>query len=112
MAEKKFKKHENPWDTGELVKFKLHFGRYMDPTKPERLTVNINGFKEQLEFGKVHEVPKQYLNEIRNAYLAHISNSPLSRFEHAVGGQGRPQSEIYQNASEIVKVPMYDVTEL
>ena len=109
---KQIKQHDNPWKDAEMVKFKLHYGPNMDRTKPYVLPVNINGHRVELEFGKVHEVPRQYLGVINNARLQYVKDSPLARYEHAVGGQGRPQSEVYQNHSVVVDLPMYDVTEL
>jgi hypothetical protein len=84
----------------------------MDRTKDYVLPVTINGHRELLRFGQVHEVPKQYLQVIKNAVIEYIRNSPLDRYQHAVGGQGRPQSELLQQAHEKVSIPMYDVTEL
>lgn len=92
-----------------MVKYHLGWGQYMDQTKPEFLKVRVNGYLYTLQFGKTAEVPENVLKMVENARISYIKNSPLSRYEHGIGGQGRPQSEAMQSASEMADIPMYNL---
>ena len=110
---KKIKSYPNPWTDGSpRVKYNLGWGQYMDQSKPEFLKVRINGYLCELEFGKSAEIPEAFVKEVENARIRYIKNSPLTRYEHAVGGEGRPQREAMQQSSEMADLPMYNLIRL
>jgi len=110
---KKPKQYDNPvTDGSDRVKVHLGWGQFMDQSKREVLKLQINGYELNLEFGKTHEVPKAYVSLIENARISYIKKSALNRFEHGVGGQGRPQSEILNDESEMDHIPMYNLVRL
>lgn len=109
---KKIKQYPDPKDTSKMVKYHLGWGQYMDQNKREFLDVTVNGYPYHLEFGKTHEVPEDVLKVAEQARIRYVKNSPLSRFEHAVGGQGRPQSEAMHPSQEMADIPFYNVIRL
>jgi hypothetical protein len=106
---KRIKQHDNPEKDANMVKFYLGYEQFQDRSKRYVLPVSINGYTRELEFGKEHEIPEPYVKLVENARIRYVRNSPLAKYEHAVGGQGRPQNELYHQASEMVDIPMYDV---
>lgn len=110
---KKAKQYDNPMTDGSnRVKVHLGWGQYMDQSKREVLRLQINGYELNLEFGKTHEVPEAYVKLIENARIRYIKQSALNRYEHGVGGQGRPQSEVLENDAEYADIPMYNLVRL
>lgn len=107
---KQVEEHENP-NSGDYptVKFYLGYEQFQDRSKRHVLRVRINGHLQELEFGKEHEVPEPYVKVIEDARIRYVKESPLGKYEHAVGGQGRPQSEIFQAPTIMADIPMYDV---
>ena len=106
---KQVKQHDDPNKDANLVKFYLGYEQYQDRSKKHILRVRINGHLKELEFGKEHEVPESYLKLIEDARIRYVKDSPLKKYEHLAGGQGRPQSEILHDSSEYADIPMYDV---
>lgn len=110
---KKAKQYDNPMTNGEdRVKVHLGWSQYMDQSKREVLKLQINGYELGLEFGKTHEVPVSYVKVIEDARIRYIKQSALNRYEHGVGGQGRPQSEALENTAEYADIPMYNLVRL
>lgn len=106
---KRLKQHDDPSKDQPLVKFYLGYEQFQDRSKRHFLKVRINGYLKELEFGKEHEVPEPFVTEIENARIRYVKDSPLAKYEHAVGGQGRPQSEAMLPTVTYADIPMYDV---
>lgn len=109
IAKKMIKQHDDPSKDANMVKFYLGYEQFQDRSKRHILKVRINGYLKELEFGKEHEVPEPYVRLIEDARIRYVKDSPLGKFEHAVGGQGRPQSEVLHSSVVYADIPMYDV---
>lgn len=109
---KKVKSYPDPKDQSPMVKIRLGYEQHMDRTKPHVLPVSVNGYTYNIPFGKTVEVPENIVKVIENARIRYVKNSPLDRYQHSMGGQGRPQSEVLNSESEMADIPMYDLVRL
>ncbi len=106
---KKIKSYPDPKDESPMTKYYLGWGQYQDQSKQEFLRARINGYLYELEFGKLTMVPENIIKLIENARIRYVKNSSLSRYEHGVGGTGRPQGEIMHPSVEMADIPMYNL---
>lgn len=109
---KKIKAYPDPKQDCEMVKIRLGYEQHMDRTKRHVLPVSVNGYTYNIPFGETVTVPENIVKVIEDARIRYVKNSPLERYQHSVGGQGRPQSEVFNSESEMADLPMYDLVRL
>lgn len=109
---KKIKAYPDPKDESPMVKIRLGYEQHMDRTKRHVLPVTVNNYTYNIPFGETVTVPENIVKVIEDARIRYVKNSPWDRFQHAVGGQGRPQSDVLSSETEMADLPMYDLVRL
>ena len=89
---------QHPAPSGPVKKFYLERTQFMDPMKSYILSVGVNGYVKQFEFGKQHEAEDEYIQQIEQAKSAYIRSNALDR--HAEGWRGRPQAQAYSSGPD------------
>lgn len=107
---KEIKHYPDPREE-EMVEFYLERQQFMDPAKRYSVPINLNGYEFEAEFGKRQKLPRSVVNVLKEARSAVHTMPNTRRVETALGGEGRPQSELLNNQAELRYINDYNVVE-
>lgn len=96
-------KHPDPKNTGPMVKAFLAWPNGYDRTKPETLSVNVNGYRYELKFGAENTAPREVWAAVKNCKSSVLTTPNIS------GERTRPQADIMQMPGTWSYVNDYEV---
>ena len=109
VYQKTSKQYPDPKDTSPMQEFYLPRGQFMDPSKHEAVSININGYVYEAKFGEMNRLPKDIIDVLERATTAIHPMANAQQVEIARGGEGRNKSKLMESQQIVKTIPDYEV---